>query len=59
MVLGRKLMALTVLYLLVLAGTSGCAHAPPERFIAGVEVQAPNGWIGFCRRNPADVDCRG
>lgn len=59
MVLGRKLSTLTLLGILVLAGSSGCTHAPPERFIAGIEVQAPHGWIGFCRRNPADVDCRG
>lgn len=59
MVLGRKLSTRALLVALLSLGASGCAQAPPERFITGIEVLAPQGWTEFCRRNPTDVDCRG
>lgn len=57
MVFGRKLSARALFGLLVLLSAGGCAQAPPERFIAGAEVQAPHGWLDFCNRNPTDADC--
>lgn len=58
MVLRRKLSTLTLLGALVLAWSCACTHTPPERFMAGIEVLPPHGWMEFCRRNPLDVDCR-
>ena len=47
-----------VIVLMVMLALTGCATQSHDVPVFGQPTGDPTGWTDYCKRHPADIDCR-